>query len=45
MRYGSVSWYTYTNPMSVQFLADDYPMMVIMDYFSIYTNNPNARRT
>jgi len=42
LRYGSASWYTYTNPLSVQFLADDY-----WDgedgLFNLYTNNPNAK--
>lgn len=42
MRYGSVSWYTYTNPMSVQFLADDY-YDGDNGLFHIYTNNPNAK--
>jgi|2_EtaG_2_1085320.scaffolds.fasta_scaffold11346_5 hypothetical protein len=42
LRYGSASWYTYTNPLSVQFLANDY-----YDgedgLFHLYTNNPNAK--
>ena len=42
MRYGSVSWYAYTNPMSVQFLADDY-YDGDNGLFHIYTNNPNAK--
>ena len=42
MRYGSSTWFTYTNPMSVQFLADDY-YDGDNGLFHIYTNNPNAK--
>ena len=42
MIYGSVSWHTYTNPMSVQFLVDDY-YDGENGLFHIYTNNSNAK--
>ena len=41
--YGSETWNSYTNPLSVQFIADEYPSGDD-GIFSLYTNNPKAEQ-